>query len=459
MSGDKNKEMDNQKLYKGEKITFELGCRIGLGGNGSVHAIQVVEGSKWLKENWPQIDEKELVVKFFCRKGSWDCETAEIRYKRFCREIKTLREIRTSIPGIIPIIDFNLCQTCPHNNNSAWYIMPKAESYKAKPEVGQTLEDMLALAETIEQLHMRGITHRDIKSNNILQYKGRICLSDFGLVHDDNEDAENLTRIGESIGPYNILPPELEEIDAEKFRDSDYKPSDVYLFVKTVWIFLTGRRSGFRGEYRRDDPQIYFDNKIFKSETLEPIHIMMEYGTKRNPKDRIDIETCKTLLQKQLAIFDGCMDKNEMNKLIYDEQTKYFIENTKPDTRIYTEELSIRKYMEQSTNEYRFSITDGDKVINIDPTRIKRNADNIYEISFDFADRKLCHIILCVSEIQIDYLNNVIIKTKGEFDPHLSNINEYVELNQLSRMIYGKDRKLLLKGNYDIKVEARQEKV
>lgn len=91
----------------------------------------------------------------------------------------------------------------------------------------------------------------------------------------------------------------------ELIRDYDYKPSDLYLFVKVVWMCIKGDYYGFRGEYKRGDTQIYLDKDQWEIKMFEPIHEMLEGATKTNYMDRISIEECITLLNRQLSVCDG----------------------------------------------------------------------------------------------------------------------------------------------------------
>ena len=88
--------------------------------------------------------------------------------------------------------------------------------------------------------------HRDIKPENILFYNNRLCLSDFGLVWTIQED-NHITGNLEAVGPARIRPPEM-EYNIEKVKeDIDFQKVDAYLFVKTIWIILTGNRNGLEG--------------------------------------------------------------------------------------------------------------------------------------------------------------------------------------------------------------------
>lgn len=137
--------------------------------------------------------------------------------------------------------------------------MPKAKPYKLnrKRNIYSKILEMLQLARIIQSIHERDKAHRDIKPENILVLNGKLVLSDFGLCWGIGE--ERLTGLNERVGPYKIMPPELERVQTD--LDLDFKPSDVYLFSKVLWMTLKGDNIGFRGQYQRGEVQIYLNQR------------------------------------------------------------------------------------------------------------------------------------------------------------------------------------------------------
>lgn len=436
------------KVYQNSHISFTLGEEIGSGGNGKVYHVNIREGKQWLKENWSEIDTEHLVVKFFSVDNKRNKKLREERYRRFCREISTLNKIGSSIPGIIPIIDSYCCKNCPKSDDEAWYIMPKAQPRRInrREKLEYILRDMLQLAETINLIHECNIVHRDIKPDNILIYNNRICLCDFGLVH---MESEPLTQVGEKIGPLKILPPEMDGM-WELIKDYDYKLSDVYLFVKVVWMYIKGDYYGFRGEYQRGDTQIYLDKTNVKIKTFEPIHEMLEGGTKTNCMDRISMKECISLLKKQISVCDGTMDKKQLEECIYKENVLHFKNTAIPDVVSYNNANTIKKFMEQPVDGYRFVISDGNSSIEIDPLDITNYSENVFEISYSSNLKDLHKLVLSVNRIQIED-NEARITTK-DFEWHM---NGYAAVRSLNELSYKKEKGFLLRGLYQISVKAR----
>lgn len=226
--------MNCRTKYEGDIYSFYKKKRLGKGGNGAVYDIEI-EGIGY-----------PVVAKFF----EYDGDDKEMRYERFKREIKFAHTMKTN-DGIMPVIDQNCPPNIPKSKDEAWFLMPRALPYKAnrrKNMIGK-LDDMLRLARIIETLHQRGYAHRDIKPENILILNGKLMLSDYGLVWGDDEN--RLTEMNEKIGPYKILPPELEHVTIESAID--FRKSDVYLFAKILWMTIKEDNIGFRGQYNRGD--------------------------------------------------------------------------------------------------------------------------------------------------------------------------------------------------------------
>ena len=323
--------MNVRRKYKGELYSFFRNEKsIGSGGNGAVYEVELDEAEN---VKFP------VVAKFFEYEG----RDKEKRYNRFKKEIIALSELQ-DVVGIMEVIDKQCPLNVPQSRDEAWYLMPRANPYKLirKSNIYPKILEMLQLARIIQSLHERKRAHRDIKPENILVLNGELVLSDFGLYWGLEE--ERLTELNERIGPYKIMPPEFENVQTD--LDLDFRPSDVYLFSKVLWMTLKGDNIGFRGQYQRGDVQIYlakenYDNVV----TLEPIHKLMEESTCEEMEKRISIQRCIEYLELQCKILNEreyeLLPAEVVNQLLYDEHSKKIIAAGQPSELSYEDSATI----------------------------------------------------------------------------------------------------------------------
>jgi len=320
----------SKKTYGGSKYSFHRKTfPLGKGGNGAVYDVYPD----------PTIG-FPVVAKFF----ECDKSNRETRYKRFKREIETVYRLE-DVKGILPIIDYCCPEECPVETDAAWYLMAKAEQFNISinRKIENKIDDMLCLAEIIQELHSRNQAHRDIKPENILISKGEIILSDFGLAW--GLEDERLTKKMERIGPYKILPPEMEEVSLD--QDIDFRPADVYLFAKVLWMYIKRDTIGFRGQYNRRDDQIYLDKHKVKVLTLEPIHRLLEQATEEYPDKRITIAGCiENLKLQQRIIKKEIKEASLIRALLFEETTKRALQRISPDVYLYDNKEHILRALE-----------------------------------------------------------------------------------------------------------------
>lgn len=324
---------------------LDLEKEIGHGGNGRVFNVSIQKKIPGLP-----VSGLGYVIKVLTFSESKDDKEKEKRLARFMQEVKTVQSIRDQKLAVIPIYDSFMEQA--EKAKYKWYLMPRANEYSYWGEIPaiKKIKQMRELGNTLQTLHNKGIAHRDIKPDNLLFYKGHCCLTDFGLVWNVN-DYLHISDKGEALGPIAIRPPEMDWGVDRLMNPPNYQKVDVYLFAKTLWILLTKDRRGFRGIYKRSDPEIYLDNTELKmGDTLEPLHRLMEGATQHTNSDRISLSDCLDLLDQQIEIAEGNCRHSVLYSLKYDEAIKEAKEQIASDITVYSDTVKIQKVMEGMKN-------------------------------------------------------------------------------------------------------------
>lgn len=247
---------------------------LGSGGNGDVIKIANNETGE------------EFALKILLR-------IQDDTYQRFKNEVDIVT--RCGIEGVIPITISSL----PDNPrlSKPWYVMPLALPFSVFIEgknFSEIIEAFIPLAETLEQLHMQGIYHRDIKPDNFLYFSDRLYLTDFGLVK--FPESGNLTPERRDVGAKFTMAPEMRRIAYK----ADGEPADVYSFAKSLWIALTKQSLGFDGQFIRGSTLSLSNYE--KDVYLSPLEDLLHKSTDNDPNLRPSIKVFKDELIKWLEL-------------------------------------------------------------------------------------------------------------------------------------------------------------
>jgi serine/threonine protein kinase len=170
---------------------------------------------------------------------------------RFRDEIEAMKRC-AGIPGVMPVLDSHIPNR-PSKDNPPWFVMPIATPLKDALSIDSNeeqtsnlrlvIEAMHDIAAVLAAMHEIGVSHRDIKPDNLFKYEGAWSVGDFGLAHFEDKVAE--TREGEKLGPMYYIAPEM----LNEAKNSDGKAADVYSLAKTLWVLATGQKFPLPGQH------------------------------------------------------------------------------------------------------------------------------------------------------------------------------------------------------------------
>lgn len=255
--------MATNELKKGNIFgNWGLDFRLGRGGNGDVWSVK-------------RTDDPSVVaaIKVLTKAN----KAAVIRFRG---EVGVLQK-HTGVPGLLPVLERHLPDE-PTTESPAWYLMPRATPLmKALARDPKAIIRAVAkVARTLAILHGRGVSHRDVKPDNLLILDGEPNVGDFGLA--DFPEKPEITGEGEMLGPRWTIAPEMERSPTT----ADGRLADVYSLAKTLWILLANDTRCFEGRYHPDDIAIALKNYLPDANLLYMLDELLFRATANNPTDR-----------------------------------------------------------------------------------------------------------------------------------------------------------------------------
>jgi serine/threonine protein kinase len=263
---------------------WELRHRLGHGGNGEV----------WLATDQSGV---QAAIKLLMKAKA-------VAYARFRDEVVALKLV-AGVRGILPVLDSDLPPEI--SVARAWYAMPVATPLLEGVKRMATREKVLAIkqvADTMAQLHAKGIAHRDIKLANLFLYDKRSHIGDFGLVNYPKK--MKITCGKEALGPRWIMAPEVRREGAL----ANPFPADVYSLAKTLWIVLTQKQAGFDGQFdANSDLSIKrYCGRLY----LTPIEELLSDSTQHSPDRRPTMELFAERLRVWLDVSNEFREHNPL---------------------------------------------------------------------------------------------------------------------------------------------------
>jgi serine/threonine-protein kinase len=168
--------------------------------------------------------------------------------ERFLREIRTAARLQH--PNILTVFDSGTAEAAPGDAAGRpllWFTMPFIEGESLRERltrdgslpVDDAVEIACEVAEALEYAHGRDVLHRDVKPENILLFRGRALVTDFGIARalseDDTAEVSRLTQTGLALGTPAYMSPE--QANAAGGLDAR---SDVYSLGCVLFEMLAG---------------------------------------------------------------------------------------------------------------------------------------------------------------------------------------------------------------------------
>lgn len=262
---------------------WRLHSLLGRGGNGQVWRAQDGGGEK-------------AALKILTK-------VKKVAYARFRDEVKVMKA--AGLGGVAPVLDSYL----PDDPTSerAWYAMPlgvRLGEHLRSAQLSGVVEAVADIADTLAQLHDRGIAHRDIKPANLLWINDRPVVADFGLV--DYPEKDDLTGLREELGPRWTMAPEVRR----SAKGTDALPADVYSLAKSLWVLVSGDEQGFEGQYNAGSSigMSAFAPNAFTG----PLDELVVQATEHDPHARPTMAGFATGLREWLRIQEEFSERNAL---------------------------------------------------------------------------------------------------------------------------------------------------
>jgi serine/threonine protein kinase len=212
---------------------------------------------------------------------------------------RTMREARAAAalqhPAVVQVYDV------VHENGRPWIVM---ELLDARSLADMVIEDGpvaprvvakigIALLGALEVAHAHGVLHRDVKPANVLICNdGRCVLTDFGVARMPTD--VQLTTPGMVLGSPHFISP-------ERAMGSEFgPPSDLFSLGVTLYTAVEGRPPFDKGDPIETMHAVVEDppTPAVRAGSLTPVLMGL---LEKDPARRMDVQTARTILRRQLA--------------------------------------------------------------------------------------------------------------------------------------------------------------
>lgn len=246
------------------------------------------------------------------------------RRARLAREVTALETI--SGAGVPKVLDHNMAavqdKSIPLYYVAEWIPGETLSQYvNGRPRpLAQALEITRNLAEIVKRCHEAGVSHRDIKPDNIIidSPTGQIFLVDFGTAWlDEGESGQNdfNTEWGQELGNRFLRIPDL-----SAGRDRSDMRIDLVFVVGILFYLITGRAPRVLTDERLKPPHIslseYIPNYIVSSQDWSSLRRLFDVGFQ--PSIDFRFQSASEILQR----IDQILSPPDINAVGVDPQAE-----------------------------------------------------------------------------------------------------------------------------------------
>ena len=276
---------------------YRMGDILGRGGFGITYAAWDMQRNcrVAIKELFPSNDvlrsADHLTVQVMEGKEKIFAQATE----NFTKEARQLMNMQ-DIPGVVRI--FHLFA----NNNTVYYAMEFLDGMDLNaflkqngPMSWQQLEPIVRfLLETLDQLHRRGVIHRDVSPDNVFLLRdGGVRLIDFGSVR-TFQGADHFTVfVKKNFAPW------------EQYQSNGQQGpwTDIYSLCVTIYFSLSGKLPPIASQRRIDDQAVPL--YVYCPSLPRSISNSIMYGMAVRSENR-----CKTAMELAALLFGQDSDSN-----------------------------------------------------------------------------------------------------------------------------------------------------
>lgn len=272
--------------------------------------------------------------------------------RRFRDELK-IHDHLSGRPGVLPFLGGALPDDLS-SDNPAWLATPVATPIQESDLIA-TLEGVVTavarIAETLDSMAAEGISHRDVKPDNLYEFEGEACLGDLGLV--SYPDKEPLTQDNKKLGPLWYLAPEMMTSPASAVGNA----ADVWSLAKTLWVLATGQRYPPPGEQRVDIAPNLLRNNL-SHDRAHYLDTIIEQATRTDPQLRPTMAEFARELRRWL---EG--DKRPSSEIPDDEIIERIRSRTEPRRRLTEERERVRREAESVKSDLREALRPAEELV------------------------------------------------------------------------------------------------